>query len=423
MPGKRLFGTAWLLIAWVAAFCSLSKSLHGQNVTVSYGTPVNLVADSGGGYPVYVTCGQNFGSNCQTGSAPPNGNINWTLDGATVASSYDTVDDNSYTCQIPDDNNNPQPTQCDFYYDESGYSGVLSVGTHTVTANIPSSQDPYAAFSTTWTVTVTAPPPPSITSISPSSAFVGTAVTITGSSFGATQATSSVTIGGVAAAVSSWSDTSIQATVPNGATSGAVYVTVNGTTSNTQPFSVTPPAPTSLSLACAPNPLPVGQTANCTASISPVVAGNASFTLVGNTTVVAFDGSGHAVLAGQFQGAPANTYTITVSYGGDGAHQASSASTSVQVVANGPQIDALSLPEGPVTMGIRITGQRFSASEGASTVQINGVDLNTSSWSDGEIIAQIPAGAATGSIVVTVQGQASNGKPFQVDPAFQCVLQ
>jgi IPT/TIG domain len=55
---------------------------------------------------------------------------------------------------------------------------------------------------------------PHITSISPTSGPVGTLVTITGSNFGPTQGTSTVTFGATAATVSSWSDTQIQATVP-----------------------------------------------------------------------------------------------------------------------------------------------------------------------------------------------------------------
>lgn len=424
MPSKLPSAILHSALLFVVSLLFLPFLANAQDITVAYGTPVNVVAYSGYGAPTYTSCGENFGSNCQTGYAPPNGSISWALDGIPVGSSYDTVDDDFYDCQIPDDNGNPRDQQCDQFKDESGYSETLSVGSHTLTAFLPASQDSNAAFSQTWTISVTAPPAPNITAISPSNAYVGDTITISGSSFGATQAGSTVTIGGVNASVASWSDTSIQAVVPGGASSGSASVTVNGTASSTQPFTVNAPAPTSLSLSCSPNPLPVGQTTNCTASISPIVVGSVSFTLSGSVTPVTFDGSGNAVLAGQFQGASANTYPVTANYAGDARYQQSSASTSVTVTSsNGPNIDTISLPEGPVGMGLRIDGERFGASEGSSTIQINGVELNTVSWSDGEIIVQIPSGAATGSIVVTVQGQASNGKPFQVDPAFECVVQ
>src|SRR4029077_15801061 len=55
---------------------------------------------------------------------------------------------------------------------------------------------------------------PSIRSLSPSSGVAGTAVTITGANFGATQGTSTVFFGGVSAAPTNWSGTSIVVPVP-----------------------------------------------------------------------------------------------------------------------------------------------------------------------------------------------------------------
>jgi len=80
---------------------------------------------------------------------------------------------------------------------------------------------------------------PSIASISPASGTAGSSVTITGSNFGATQGSSRVNFGMTAATVTSWSNTSITATVPNlmaGAVS--VSVTVGGTTSNSASYTV-----------------------------------------------------------------------------------------------------------------------------------------------------------------------------------------
>ncbi len=73
-----------------------------------------------------------------------------------------------------------------------------------------------------------------ITSISPKQASLGTTVVIAGSGFGSSQGTSTVNFGGLTAQVSSWSDTSIAATVPANSPSGSVIVTVtvNGVQSN-----------------------------------------------------------------------------------------------------------------------------------------------------------------------------------------------
>lgn len=70
---------------------------------------------------------------------------------------------------------------------------------------------------------------PSITSITPSAAPIGGSVSISGTGFGATQGSSTLTFNGTAATPVSWSDTAIVASIPPGATSGPVVVTVNGT--------------------------------------------------------------------------------------------------------------------------------------------------------------------------------------------------
>ncbi len=89
-------------------------------------------------------------------------------------------------------------------------------------------------------VPFTVVPAPTITSLSTNSATVGTPVTITGTNFGASQASSSVSFNGTTAtAIGSWSATSIVATVPAGATSGNVIVTANGAASNGLPITIT----------------------------------------------------------------------------------------------------------------------------------------------------------------------------------------
>lgn len=74
--------------------------------------------------------------------------------------------------------------------------------------------------------------PPVVATVTPAQGPVGTSVVITGSNFGATQGTSSVTFSGVTAMVTSWSNTSIQATVPPSAITGSVVVTVKSVPSN-----------------------------------------------------------------------------------------------------------------------------------------------------------------------------------------------
>jgi IPT/TIG domain-containing protein len=86
--------------------------------------------------------------------------------------------------------------------------------------------------------------PPTITSLSPTSAPVGSTVTITGTGFGATKGTSTVTFNGTAATPTTWSATSLVVPVPAGVASGNVVVTVNALASNPVLFKVSPQAPT-----------------------------------------------------------------------------------------------------------------------------------------------------------------------------------
>ena len=79
-----------------------------------------------------------------------------------------------------------------------------------------------------------------ITSLSPSTGSFGTSVTISGRNFGSAQGSSTVTFAGAPAVVTSWSDTSIVATVPGGASSGNVVVTVSSIASTGVNFTVFP---------------------------------------------------------------------------------------------------------------------------------------------------------------------------------------
>ena len=103
------------------------------------------------------------------------------------------------------------------------------------TGNVVVRVDGVASNAFTFTVT----PPPTITSLNPTSGAVGAAVTIAGANFGSAQGTSTVTFNGTPASVTNWSATSIAATVPSGAMTGDVEVTVDTVASNGKPFTIT----------------------------------------------------------------------------------------------------------------------------------------------------------------------------------------
>ena len=121
---------------------------------------------------------------------------------------------------------------------------------------------------------------PNITSLSPTSGSVGTAITIAGANFGATQGTSTVRFNGSVATPSSWSATGIVAVVPSGATTGLVTVTVGGAASNGVGFTVVGPAPSITSLA--PTSGAVGTVATITGT---------NFGMTKGTSTVTFNGT------------------------------------------------------------------------------------------------------------------------------------
>jgi len=69
---------------------------------------------------------------------------------------------------------------------------------------------------------------------------------------------------------------------------------------------------------------------------------------------------------------------------------------------------------GPVGTPLTLNGNGFGTSDGKVT--FNGVEAVTGGWTDSSITMSVPAGATTGPIRVTVEGQVSNGWPFTVTP-------
>jgi RHS repeat-associated protein len=79
----------------------------------------------------------------------------------------------------------------------------------------------------------------SVSTVSPTAGPIGSTVTISGAGFGATQSNSVASFYGAAANVVTWNDTQIVATVPSGASTGNVTVTVAGNTAQGPLFTLT----------------------------------------------------------------------------------------------------------------------------------------------------------------------------------------
>jgi hypothetical protein len=123
-------------------------------------------------------------------------------------------------------------------------TGTFGTGdfSHPITGLDPATDYDYQAcahnsigltYGDTVTFRTSPSPKPVVASVSPSSGSPGTQVTVTGSNYGASQGSSTVTVGGVKADVVSWSNTKIVIIVPEGTQGGAVVVTTAQGGSNT----------------------------------------------------------------------------------------------------------------------------------------------------------------------------------------------
>ncbi len=228
-----------------------------------------------------------------------------------------------------------------------------------------------------------------ISSLSLSSGFPGSAVTISGSNFGSVQGNSTVTFNGVVATPSSWTSTSIVVNVPLAASSGPVIVTVGGAPSNPVNFTVLVPSISSLSTTSGP----VG---------TSITISGANFGTSQGTSTVTFNGtianptSWSSSVIQTTVPAGASTGPVIVTVNGV------SSNGIYFTVLSRPNIVSLSPNSGPIGNLVTISGSNFGATQGTSTIAFNGIYATTTSWSSTSIVAPVPSGATTGNVVVTV---------------------
>jgi hypothetical protein len=298
----------------------------------------------------------------------------------------------------------------------------LSDGNHVLTA-IATDTSGNAATSAGVTVKVNnAAPAPAIASLNPTSGVVGTAVTITGANFGATQGTSTVKFNGTTAAVTSWSAAGIATSVPVGATTGNVVVTVGGVVSNGLIFTVTMPGPSITSLN--PTSGAVGTAVTITGANFGATQGTSTVTFSG-TPATATSWSATSIVTSVPTGATTGNVVVTV--GG-----VASMGVSFTVPADTtPPVVTITAPVNNATVSGTIT-LTATATDPDSTVsfvqfQIDGVNsgaqltstpyslsLDTTTVTNGShtltAVAQDPTGnkGTSAAVSITVSNSTSN---------------
>ena len=344
-----------------------------------------------------------------------------------------------------------------------------------------------------------------ITSLSPNTGSFGTSVTISGKNFGATQGSSTVTFGGASAVITSWSNTSIVAAVPAGASSGNVVVTVSNVASNGVNFTVFPTSwsyedvgSVGLSGSAGYSGSTGAFTVNGTGNYNSGIVGTAdSFSfayqpLSGDGTIVARIVSLGSVSAAQaglmiretlnanatmmffgYQntsnadevyrsstgGNTANIHTATVSLpywfkltrsgtslnayiSVDGLNWTWEAGQTISMATNAyiglavssytqtslvpavfddvsintgsttpPLISSVSADNGSVGSQITISGSGFGSSQAYSMVFLNDLAAPIGSWSNTSIVIQVPTGASSGPLVVSLAPTMNDSNP------------
>ena len=242
---------------------------------------------------------------------------------------------------------------------------------------------------------------PTISSLGVSASWVGQEVVITGSGFPVTQGSTTVTINGVQAQISAWSQTSLTIIVPPTATTGSVIVTVFGKASNAKPLTILP----HISAMSAASGV-IGQTLTLTGTTFGATKGASTVTFNGTLAAVTnWSNTSISVTAPQNAGG-AERILVTV-----GGLASNPGNFWIDPVAS---IIAISPATGIAGQAVGITGSNFWATQDSSTVLFNGVVAPVLSWTDAAIVVAVPNGAVTGPVVVTVNGHPSNGLTFSM---------
>ena len=231
---------------------------------------------------------------------------------------------------------------------------------------------------------------PSLSSISTTSGPAGTPVTFTGTNL---TGTASATFNGAAAIITSQTADQIQVNVPPDATSGKVFVKVNGIALLASNNFTVPPRITSVS----PNYGAPAATITITGSGFDATQGY-GLVIVGGARpdVIAWSGTSITFMV------PSIAATGNIVVETDRQTSNSVAFT----VYNEPSITGLSVDSGPIGTSVTITGKNLLDGEGDATATFSGIPAVISSDTSGSIQVTVPAGATSGRLLLKVNGVA-----------------
>lgn len=314
------------------------------------------------------------------------------------------------------------------------------------------------------TVVVPSPsPPPTITGLNPASGSAGTVVTIGGTSFGATQGTSTLTFNGTAASPSAWGDTAITASVPSGATTGPVVVTTAAGASNGAGFTIVNTGSVQGVVTRATDGAPIagalvelldegtgfacGDGAASQSVVASTTTDSAGAYVLSNVPVGTYDlritasgylpfSQGVVVVASggttvvsvplQVPGAPVRyvydalgRLTGVIAPSGESAvynyDAVGNVTSIVRQAANAVSLINLSPAAGAVGDQVILQGTGFSPNASQNTVLFNGTSAAVATATATQLTVSVPSGASSGAVSVTTPlGSATSGASFSV---------
>lgn len=262
---------------------------------------------------------------------------------------------------------------------------------------------------------------PVIGTVTPTQGPVGATITIDGQNFAPTPGGNTVRFGGRAAVVATASPTRLVTSVPTGAATGPLTVTVGGQQSNAVTFTVTSGTPNPAINTIAPNTVRAGSddfdlTVNGANFLSESrIRFGATYITTTVVSTVQLVGRVPRALITTVGQVPIVVVTATSVFGGPESNPATFNVTSDAPVG-APQIASLEPNSGPMGGRVLIRGTNFDPGVSNNVVKISGVQALVRSATATELDVMVPYGVSSGPITVAVNGRVSNRLPFTVLP-------
>jgi hypothetical protein len=304
----------------------------------------------------------------------------------------------------------------DYFWNFHGPSGTGKTlshsfeepGTYNVKLTVTDNEGDTGSTSQKVSVTL-----PKVKGLSPSSGPVGTEVTITGSGFSDTDTENEVifTSGSseVAAVVKSVMESEIIVDVPGDATTGPIYVEVNGYRVQGPEFTVEQPKSLEVITETAGSDIDQdGYTLLVSGQDDRFVKANDNVIYQGlfiDQVQVELSG-----IADNCSVSGSNPRTVTL----NNSDNAGFTKFEISCEATGPIIDSISPESGPRGTQVTISGANFSSTASENDVRFNGQRAELNNATPTELVAIVPGDATTGAVEVTVDGQTAEGPTFTV---------